>query len=100
MTETGHEQAIWWTVTSRRYATQSGRSIEHKIGILSTKFRRDLFRGRMPERDLAAIREATNKAWVLGDERFKAQIEAKTGRRAVPLGWGQEVSSVREVKNQ
>lgn len=28
---------------------------------------RALFRGRMPERDLAAIREATNKAWVLGD---------------------------------
>jgi putative transposase len=33
------------------------------------------------ERDLTAIREATNKAWVLGDDRFKAKIEAKTGRR-------------------
>lgn len=49
---------------------------------------RALFRGRMPERDLAAIREATNKAWVLGDDRFKAQIEAKTGRRPAPMGRG------------
>ncbi|BFM12483.1 transposase [Simiduia litorea] len=49
---------------------------------------RGLFRGRMPERDLTAIREATNKAWALGDDRFKAQIEAKTGRRATPLGRG------------
>lgn len=47
-----------------------------------------LFRGRMPERDVAAIRDATNKAWVLGDDRFKAQIEAKTGRRPMPLGRG------------
>jgi putative transposase len=49
---------------------------------------RALFRGRMTERDLAAIREATNKAWVLGDDRFKEQIEAKTGRRPVALGRG------------
>jgi putative transposase len=63
---------------------------------------RALFRGRMPERDLAAIREATNKAWVLGGERFKAQIEAKTGRRAVPLGRGGDRKSAafRKVKNQ
>ena len=40
---------------------------------------RALFRGRMPERELTAIREATNKAWVLGSDRFKAQVEAKTG---------------------
>ncbi len=28
------------------------------------------------------IRETTNKAWVLGGERFKKQIESQTGRRA------------------
>lgn len=63
---------------------------------------RSLFRGRMPERELTAIREATNKAWVLGDDRFKAKIEAKTGRRAVPLGRGGDRKSVeyREAKNQ
>ena len=49
---------------------------------------RALFRWRMADRDLHAIREATNKAWVLGDDYFKAQIEAKTGRRAEPLGRG------------
>lgn len=63
---------------------------------------RALFRGRMLERDLAEIREATNKAWVLGDERFKAQIEAKTGRRTVPRGRGGDRKSVayREANNQ
>lgn len=63
---------------------------------------RILFRGRMPERDLAAIREATNKAWVLGDDRFKAQIEARTGRRPVPLGRGGDRKSAefQRVRNQ
>lgn len=63
---------------------------------------RSLFRGRMRERELTAIREATNKAWVLGDERFKAKIEAKTGRRAVPLSRGGDRKSAeyRTAKNQ
>lgn len=49
---------------------------------------RALFRGRMAEREIEEIREATNKSWALGNDRFKEQIEAKTGRRAVPLGRG------------
>lgn len=61
---------------------------------------RALFRGRMPERDLAAIREATNKAWVLGDDRFKAQIEAETGRRSAPLGRGGDRKSAAFRENQ
>jgi putative transposase len=63
---------------------------------------RSLFRGRIAERDLTAIREATNKAWVLGDDRFKAQIEAKTGRRPVPLGRGGDRKSAayRKEHNQ
>ncbi|MGA9333593.1 MAG: transposase, partial [Rudaea sp.] len=63
---------------------------------------RTLLRGRMPERDLAMIREATNKAWVLGGDRFKAQIEARTGRRAVALGRGGDRKSAafREARNQ
>ncbi|AZZ94013.1 transposase [Hahella sp. KA22] len=52
------------------------------------KHYRLLFRGQIPEQDLSTIREATNKAWVLGNDRFKAEIEAKTGRRARPLGRG------------
>lgn len=63
---------------------------------------RSLFRGTMPERELRAIRDATNKGWVLGDDRFKAQIEAKTGRRTVPQGRGGDRRSVvyKEAKDQ
>jgi putative transposase len=63
---------------------------------------RALFRGKMPERDLTAIREATNKAWVLGDDRFKAQIEAKTGRQPEPIGRGGDRKSTayRTLRNQ
>ena len=60
---------------------------------------RALFRGRMPEHELAAIREASNKAWVLGDDRFKRQIEAKTGRRAVPAGRGGDRKSTRYLES-
>ena len=63
---------------------------------------RALFRGRMTKRDLAAIRDATNRAWALGDDRFKEQIEARTGRRTVPLGRGEDRKSekYRKAKNQ
>jgi putative transposase len=63
---------------------------------------RALFRGRMPERDVATIRDATNKAWVLGDDRFKAQIEVKTGRRPTPSGRGGDRKSAEflKAKNQ
>lgn len=63
---------------------------------------RELFRGHMPEHDLTAIRDATNKAWVLGDDRFKAQIEAKIGRRTAPLGRGGDRKSLafRESRDQ
>ena len=47
-----------------------------------------LFHGRMPERELRTIREATNKAWALGDDQFMARVEASTGRRAFPLERG------------
>jgi putative transposase len=42
----------------------------------------------MPELTLKEIRDATNKAWVLGENRFKAQIEQQTGRRASPMARG------------
>ena len=61
---------------------------------------RSLFRGRLTERELAAIREATNKAWALGDDRFKAQIEAKTGRRATPLGRGGDRKSKQYLESK
>lgn len=38
--------------------------------------------------ELTAIRDATNRAWVLGDRSFCGQVEAATGRRAAPLPRG------------
>ncbi|HEX5792946.1 MAG TPA: transposase [Rheinheimera sp.] len=61
---------------------------------------RGLFNGMMPERELTAIRDATNKAWALGDERFKAQIAANTGRRPEPLGRGGDRKSAAFRGNQ
>ena len=34
---------------------------------------------------LEEIRHSINRAWILGDERFKQQIEKQTDRRASPL---------------
>jgi putative transposase len=49
---------------------------------------RQLFRAKIAVADLEAIREATNKAWVLGSDRFKAKIETLSGRRTAPLPKG------------
>lgn len=43
---------------------------------------RQLFRAQLAGVDMAAIREATNKNWALGSERFKQRIEALSGRRS------------------
>jgi putative transposase len=40
---------------------------------------RDLFQGFMPESGLKEIREALQKEWVLGDDRFKRKIKEKIG---------------------
>ena len=42
----------------------------------------------VPDYILEEIRHSINRAWVLGDERFKKQIEKQTGRRASPLARG------------
>lgn len=43
-----------------------------------------LFEHKLKHDFLDNIRDATNKAWVLGGENFKKQIEEQTGRRASP----------------
>lgn len=43
---------------------------------------RALFDGYMPLHTLDEIRDATNKAWVLGDVQFQQQVEEMTGRSA------------------
>ncbi len=64
---------------------------------------RSLFDQEMSDGQLKEIREATNKAWVLGGDRFIKQIEAQTGRRARPLARGGDRKSEKyrqRMKNQ
>jgi len=45
---------------------------------------RQLFRTRIAESAVEEIRKATNKSWVLGNDRFQAKIEKLTARQAAP----------------
>ena len=45
---------------------------------------REGFDGQLDELLVQRIRDATNKAWVLGDERFCREIEGQLNRRALP----------------
>lgn len=49
---------------------------------------RALFKARIADKTLTEIREATNRAWVLGSSHFKEQIGRQLNRRAVPLPKG------------
>jgi len=49
---------------------------------------RALFRAKLPDSFVSALRAATNGGWALGDERFKRQIAKMAGRRATPLPRG------------
>ena len=49
---------------------------------------RQLFRGLIPQMTLKAIREATNKAWVLGSDRFKEQMKQELNRPVESAGHG------------
>jgi putative transposase len=46
---------------------------------------RALFHVPIPEDGITAIRDATNKAWALGNSRFRDKVSALSGRRAAPL---------------
>ncbi len=54
--------------------------------------------GNIPNYPIEAIREATNKSWVLGDGKFKQQIEAQLGRRLPPLPRGGDRKSNRRQR--
>ncbi len=49
---------------------------------------RNLFTAHLDETMLSAIRDATNKAWPLGNDKFRTSIEAALQRRARPLPRG------------
>ena len=53
---------------------------------------------RIPEAGLAEIRDATNKAWVLGNDRFKQRIQKQLDRRVEPKARGGDRKS-EEYKN-
>lgn len=47
-----------------------------------------LFKSHIPESSLNEIRDATNKAWVLGNDRFKQRIQKQLERRVEPNARG------------
>lgn len=49
---------------------------------------RQLFKHHIPERSINEIREATNKAWVLGNDRFKQRVQKQLERRVAPEARG------------
>ncbi len=55
-----------------------------------------LFEQHIPEESINAIREATNKAWVLGDERFKRGIREQLKRQVKPAARGGDRKSVQD----
>ena len=49
---------------------------------------RTLFCGHMKEEDIKAIRTASEKAWILGSEKFYADFERRTGLSSFGIGRG------------
>ena len=43
-----------------------------------------LFKYQLSESSITEIKEVTNKAWVLGNDRFKQRIQEQLGRRVEP----------------
>ena len=49
---------------------------------------RQLFKQRLSALNLAEIRDATNKSWVLGEEKFKVKVQAQIERPVAPAARG------------
>lgn len=77
---TGQANAL---LTAHREYQRLGRTAEERQAAYRT-----LFRGRLPLESIEAIREATNKAWVLGNDRFRNKVEQQLERRAGPKARG------------
>ncbi len=54
-----------------------------------------MFKHQINENVLNEIRDATNKSWVLGNDKFRAQIEALTNRQAIPKPKGGDRKSLK-----
>ena len=59
-----------------------------------------LFEQSISDEKLKEIRDSVNKSWVLGDPRFKAQIETQLARRVTPLGRGGDRKSEKYKSNK
>ena len=70
-------------VTPHAEYTKMGKTAEEKQAAY-----RALFRHHIGERKLEELREATNKSWVLGDNRFREKIERQLNRPATPRARG------------
>lgn len=55
---------------------------------------RSLFADSVDATTLESIREATNKAWVLGNDRFRDEVESLVKRQATPKTRGGDRKSV------
>jgi putative transposase len=60
----------------------------------------ELFKHHIPQNNIDEIRDATNKAWVLGNDRFKQSIQEKLGRRVEPKIRGGDRKSARFKANR
>lgn len=60
---------------------------------------RQLFKQQLSEHSMNEIRDATNKAWALGSERFKQKIQKQLERRIAPIARGGDRKSER-FKNE
>lgn len=60
---------------------------------------RGLFADQIKPKELEAIREATNKSWVLGSGKFRDKVEALTARQAQPKDKGGDRKSKQYCKN-
>ncbi len=80
-------------ITPHREYLKLGNTAENR-----QKAYRTLFRGRMAEKDITEIQDCTNKAWVLGSDRFKLQIEKKTGVQSQRIGRGGDRKSAKYQK--
>lgn len=59
---------------------------------------RGLFRGKLDEEFVDALRTATNGGWALGGERFKRQIAKAIGRRVSPLPKGRPANDTKDKR--
>jgi putative transposase len=61
---------------------------------------RALFMADLDKKTLSEIREATNKGWMLGNERFREEIQAQLNRRAAPNRRKAEIEGRRNIMSK